>query len=292
MTGYLAAENFCDQLLAELQAVEAVHGRLILTRAPPQPAVWAANVWFDPIRISFGSIAEAARKLRGIQRDWALYSFRLHRRAQLIAELLPPLKIQPTTFPAPLPPRPIGSWTLLDEHTLLAAARCSSPWPHGEIQFVEDHHAPPSRAYLKLWELFSRIRVWPKPCEHCVDLGASPGGWTWALQRLGAHVLAVDKAPLAPRVAALPNIEFRKTSAFAVKPEPVDWLFCDVVCYPQRLLRLVRRWLPVARNLVCTIKFQGKTDPAIARAFAAIPGSDLMHLHHNRHELTWVRLSG
>jgi 23S rRNA (cytidine2498-2'-O)-methyltransferase len=26
------------------------------------------------------------------------------------------------------------------------------------------------------------------------------------------------------------------------------------------------------------------------RAFAAIPGSRLLHLHHNKHELTWVKL--
>ena len=26
-----------------------------------------------------------------------------------------------------------------------------------------------------------------------------------------------------------------------------------------------------------------------ARRFAAIPGSRLVHLHHNKHELTWMR---
>jgi 23S rRNA (cytidine2498-2'-O)-methyltransferase len=65
-----------------------------------------------------------------------------------------------------------------------------------------------------------------------------------------------------------------------------------VICYPQRLLALVQRWLAAgtARRFVCTIKFQGKTDHAVAREFAAIPGSRLMHLHHNKHELTWVKL--
>jgi 23S rRNA (cytidine2498-2'-O)-methyltransferase len=54
----------------------------------------------------------------------------------------------------------------------------------------------------------------------------------------------------------------------------------------------VRRWLDsgLARRFVCTIKFQGATDHATARDFAAIPGSRLMHLHHNKHELTWVKL--
>src|SRR5262249_10300738 len=123
--------------------------------------------------------------------------------------------------------------------------------------------------------------------------GAASGGWSWALARLGAKVLAVDKAPLAPSVTALPGIEIRRTSAFALLPQdvgPVDWLFSDVVCYPARLLRLVETWLEsgLARNLVCTIKFQGSTDMAVARRFAALPGSRLMHLHHNKHELTWM----
>ena len=73
---------------------------------------------------------------------------------------------------------------------------------------------------------------------------------------------------------------------------PVDWLFSDVICYPARLLALVERWLAagLARNFVCTLKFQGETDLATAGRFAAIPGSRLLHLHHNKHELTWIRL--
>lgn len=292
MTAYLAPEAFVDDLVAELGDVSAVHGRLVLAEGPRRPVAWAANVWLEPVQIPISSIADAARKLRTIQRDWMLYSFQLHRRAQLIAAQLPAVTIKPSAFPATPPARAIGSWTLLDEQTVLASAKCSCPWPNGEIEFIEDHDAPPSRAYLKLWELFSRLQARPKSGERCIDLGACPGGWTWVLQGLGAHVLAVDKAPLAPRVAKLPGVEFRSESAFGLKPEPVDWLFSDVICYPSRLLELVQRWLPVARNMVCTIKFQGKTDHALVREFAAIPGSELMHLHHNRHELTWFRLRG
>ena len=76
------------------------------------------------------------------------------------------------------------------------------------------------------------------------------------------------------------------------RESPVDWLFSDVICYPARLLALVNRWreAKAARNFVCTIKFQGETDHATVAAFAAIPGSRLLHLAHNRHELTWVKL--
>ena len=73
-----------------------------------------------------------------------------------------------------------------------------------------------------------------------------PGGWTWALQQLGARVVSVDKAPLAPGVALLPRVEHRLQSAWALEPGElgaIDWLFSDMACYPERLLRLVREWM-------------------------------------------------
>jgi 23S rRNA (cytidine2498-2'-O)-methyltransferase len=231
-----------------------------------------------------------------LQRNWALYPQRLHRRASLIQEKLPHVGAKPLRFPAPLPKAPLGSWTLLNSNRLLAAPACSSAFPNGAVAFVEDKSAPPNRAYLKLWEALTIIGRRPQPGERCLDLGASPGGWSWVLQSLGARVIAVDKAPLDQDIAALPGIEQRRMSAFALEPRdigPVDWLCSDIACYPARLLELVNRWLAsgLVRNFVCTIKFQGDTDHAAAAAFAAIPGGRLMHLHHNKHELTWVRLA-
>jgi 23S rRNA (cytidine2498-2'-O)-methyltransferase len=178
---------------------------------------------------------------------------------------------------------------------MLASPRCSSPFPNGEVHFVEDREGPPSRAYLKLWEVFTRLGVRPEPGDRCIDLGSAPGGWTWVLASLGCEVISVDKAELGPRVAAMPGVTHRRESAFALDPRDesrVDWLFSDVICYPKRLLALVERWLaatPDAR-FVATIKFQGETDHETAAAFAAIPGGRLVHLFHNRHELTWYRL--
>jgi 23S rRNA (cytidine2498-2'-O)-methyltransferase len=198
-------------------------------------------------------------------------------------------------FGSPAPRAPLGSWTLIDANRLLAAPDCTHPFPNGEVRFVEDRAGPPSRAYLKLWEALTLIGRRPCPGEVCLDLGSSPGGWNWALAQIGARVISVDKAPLAPEVARLPGIEHRSESAFALDPRavgPVDWLFSDVVCYPARLLSLVERWLAAGtcRHFVCTIKFQGETDHATASRFAAIPGSQLRHLFHNKHELTWIKL--
>jgi 23S rRNA (cytidine2498-2'-O)-methyltransferase len=295
-TGYLAPEDFLGELQHELGgAVVETHGRLILAAGPTRPVAWTANVWHEPLRLPIASIGDAAKQLRAIQRNWALYPHRLHRRAALIAEKLPKVSAKPLAFGDPAPTAPLGSWTLLDEHTLLAAPHCSSAFPNGEVHFIEDRLAPPSRAYLKLWEALTLLGERPQPGELCLDLGASPGGWSWVLQGLGAQVVSVDKSPLESRIAALPGIAFRQESAFALDPHSftkVDWLFSDVVCYPLRLLALVERWLAaeVCRRFVCTVKFQGETDHATAARFAAIPGSKLVHLHHNKHELTWIRL--
>jgi 23S rRNA (cytidine2498-2'-O)-methyltransferase len=292
LTGYLAPEGFLPELRQELgHDVIECHGRLVLARGPARPVAWVANVWYDPLHMPIQSIGDAAKKLRAVQRNWALYSFAHHRRAALIADTLPKVSSKPLTFGTPAPAAPLGSWTLIAPDQMVAAATSSSPFPNGEVRFVEDRTAP-SRAYLKLWELLTLLGKRPKPSERCIDLGASPGGWSWVLQRLGARVISVDKAPLDP---SLVGIEYRRESAFALDPltiGPVDWLFSDVVCYPKRLLTLVQRWLAAGtvRCFVCTVKFQGATDFDAMQAFAAIPGSRLLHLHNNKHELTWVRL--
>jgi 23S rRNA (cytidine2498-2'-O)-methyltransferase len=292
---YLAAEGFAAELAQEIGPIEFADDRLLVASGPTQPAAWAQNIWLDPIEIGIDSIGDAAKKLRAIQRNWAVYAPKLHRRAMLIQAQLPSVSAKPLEFGSPAPSAPLGSWTLLDANTLLAAPHCTSPFANGEIRFVEDRTGPPSRAYLKLWEALTLIGRRPGPSEVCLDLGSSPGGWSWALAQMGARVISVDKVPLAPEVARLPGIEHKSESAFALDPRavgPVDWLFSDVVCYPARLLALVERWLDAGtcRRFVCTIKFQGETDHATAARFAAIPGSQLRHLFYNKHELTWIKL--
>ena len=299
-TAYLASDGFEPQLREELRqagvAVQAEHGRLLLADETV-PSAWAANIWHDCVELPVASIGSAAKALRDIQRNWAMYAPLHHRRAALIQERLPHVSAKPIVFPAAAPTAPLGSWTLLAPDRLLAAARCSSPFPNGEVQFVEDKTGPPNRAYLKLWEALVRLRRWPQPGQRCLDLGASPGGWTWVLAKLGASVTAIDKAPLDPRIAAMPGVTWRGESAFALEPEsvgPVDWLFSDIIAYPPRLLRLIERWRSsgLVKNFVCTIKFQGETDHAAAAAFAAIPGAQVLHLHHNKHELTFMLTDG
>jgi len=292
-TAYLAAEGFEAPLAEELTrrgaAVSAWHGRLALSPDAPVAVAWALDVWTEPREIEAPSVKAAADALRAMQRNWAAYPVDFHRRMALIGDRLPPVKARLLVFPEPAPAGHLGGWTLLAPDQLLASPTKTSPFVNGECRFVEDRSGPPSRAYLKLWEACVRFGAWPAVGEGCLDLGASPGGWTWALARLGAAVTAVDKAPLDPAVAAMPGVTVRQESAFALAPEPADWLFSDVVAYPDRLLALVQRWIEakVVRRIVCTIKFQGPTDHAAAEAFAAIPGGQVAHLFHNKHELTF-----
>jgi 23S rRNA (cytidine2498-2'-O)-methyltransferase len=304
---YQPVPEYEDHLFAELQIAESQKPRDGLSRVGETllydpddtntSVFWYQNCWLKPFRLEFASINEAAGVLRGIQRNWASLPFTQFRRAALIESKLPPISAKPRPFPWLLGDSPIGAWTLLDKHTMIASAVCSSPFPNGIIEFVQDKEGPPSRAYLKLWEALVRLRRRPNKGDRCLDAGASPGGWTWALSRLGAKVLAVDRAPLEPNISALPNVEYIRHDAFTLKPEdigPIDWLFCDVACYPPRLYQWIKKWFEsgLCGNFVCTIKMQGNTgslDFETPRRFAAMFGGEVVHLYHNKHELTWQK---
>ncbi len=293
-TAYLAPVGLEDALEKELKKITARHERLFVAEGPPQKVYFAQNIWIDPQTIAFESISEAARQLRSLSGLWAYYPYQNPRRGELIAGQLPYFLPKKLPFPAPAPSSQLGSWTLLDSHTLFASTHCSSPFAHGEVHFKETR-IPPSRAYLKLWELFTRIGKWPKKNDRCLEIGASPGGWTWVLQQFGACVTAVDRAPLDPGIAALPNITALKKDAFSILPSDglaFDWILSDVVCYPDKLLRWVLQWLEAKpkTQFICTLKFQGQDEYDIIRGFEAIPDSHLIHLFHNKHELTWFRI--
>jgi 23S rRNA (cytidine2498-2'-O)-methyltransferase len=270
---------------------------ILYYRPDPQaqsPVFWQRNIWLKPFCFEFDSISEAAARLREVQRNWAAAPFCCFRRAALIAEKLPALSRKPKPFPWQLPPAPMGAWALLDQHTMIASAECTSPFPAGNIEFEQNRSDPPSRAYLKLWEALARCGSLPQPGERCFDAGASPGGWTWALSKLGAEITACDRAPLDDRLMALPNVRFIKHDAFTLQPSEIgalDWLVCDIACYPPRLFAWIEKWLSggLCRNFICTIKMQGEGDFETPLQFAKIEGSQIVHLCHNKHELTWIK---
>lgn len=263
---------------------------------------WARTVLLEPILIHFESIGEAASALKNIQRNWAPYQYQLFRRASLIQDKLPYINLKTRKFPANIPNTGMGLYTLIDEKTILASAKTNSPLPAGCVQFEEDHENPPSRAYLKIQESLTLYHTFfgvdfPKEGDKCFEAGACPGGWTWVLRQLGADVLAVDRAELAPSLMADEHVHFLAHDAFTLKPEEVcqilkckkiDWLLSDVICYPERLFEWINLWRDsgLAKNIICTIKMQGAINWPLIAEFARIPDSKIVHLNYNKHELT------
>jgi 23S rRNA (cytidine2498-2'-O)-methyltransferase len=132
-----------------------------------------------------------------------------------------------------------------------------SPFPRGEIPVASDKSAP-SRAFAKLVEAELRFGRGIRAGETCVDLGASPGSWTYVAAQRGARVVAVDRADLREDLMRDQRVRFVAGDAFRYQPEePVDWLLCDVIAAPERTAALLLDWLGKGwcRHFIVTLKF-------------------------------------
>ncbi len=294
LTGALALYGLETELERELKFRNIdfkKHDRLYFFNAHYCP-LFAQVTWINCQTIPITSINDGIKKLKALGKNWALFSIGNHRRARLIQEGLYKIKDDPIAFLADAPKHSMGGWTLLDPHTIVCSPHTTSRYPLGKIEFIEDKKTPPSRAYLKLWEFFTVYCPPPAPHTKVIDLGSAPGGWSWVLAQLNLDVISVDKAPLADHIAQLAPITFVQESAFSLDPKKmsgVQWLFSDIICYPERLLALVKKWMQESsvQHFVCTIKFQGEADFAIIDEFLKIPNSKMVHLYHNKHEVMW-----
>ncbi|HZK19973.1 MAG TPA: SAM-dependent methyltransferase [Treponemataceae bacterium] len=276
---------------------------------------WAKITYLEPFLAEFESIGMAARLLKQMQRNWAPYQYTQFRRAALIQETLPYINLKTRRFPCSIPASNIGAYTNIDKNNLIASAKTSSYLPTGTIVLEEDHINPPSRAYLKLQEaliLSSSIGggcfkmpinenelpqpyAVPLPSKNmrCLDAGGSPGGWTWVLRQFGCDVTAIDRTELSPSLMADKKVSFIKHDAFSLTPEQLgvfDWIFSDIICYPERLLEWIHMWIDskAETNMICTIKMQGEINWGTIAHFANIRHSRIVHLNYNKHEFTWI----
>jgi 23S rRNA (cytidine2498-2'-O)-methyltransferase len=134
-----------------------------------------------------------------------------------------------------------------------------SRFPRGFVPIAEDRRAP-SRAFAKLVEAELHLGRQIAKGEVCVDLGASPGSWSYVALQRGAQVTAIDRAELRDDLMQNPRLHFEVADAFKYKPTSVvDWLLCDVIAAPQRSIDLLLEWLSERqmRHFVVTIKFKG-----------------------------------
>ncbi|MEY4615505.1 MAG: hypothetical protein RJB66_465 [Pseudomonadota bacterium] len=295
---FLSFENYEDDLKSELNLnkkckIIKTMGRLFLVEGWIRPALWAQSHWLHPEVTNIASIGEAAKFLKSTFPRWSLFSVDAHRRSQLIWEKLPRVTSPQIEFLQDWNRKDHGAWTLEDSNTLWYSTHVIPALPIGEFNFKEDKVNPPSRAYNKLWELFTLHGYRPNKGEKVLDMGSCPGGWTWVLQGVGCQVISVDKAPIDPKIESLPRVRYLKRDAFALDPKdvgPIDCFFSDIICYPEKLLELVQKWRlsGFCHRFVCTIKFRGKTDFETLQKFADIPSSKLIHLSVNKHEVTWI----
>lgn len=191
---------------------------------------------------------------------------------------------------------PEGAWTGV--HPL---ADLSVPRPGGILRMKHMADAP-SRSSLKLEEAFVRMDEAPQAGQTVVDLGAAPGGWTYACARRGAKVIAVDHGPLKGWAATSPLVQHLRENGLTYRPpaqvRPVDWLVADMLIAPAMARRLISEWTDhkLARRLVVNIKIPQHDAYRVVKpiledlrqrptAFASI-----RQLYHDRREVTLMTI--
>lgn len=185
-------------------------------------------------------------------------------------------------------------WTLYKDNELLICESPDSQFPLGWHEFNEDKNTPPNRAYLKLWEALSLGHIRLKKTDVAIDLGSSPGGWSWALSEQVQKVYSVDRAELDPKISKIQSIIHSTGDAFGASPKDYadcTWFFSDIICTPEKLLGLVQKWQSESniKNFMCSIKFKGLCDFDILQEFNKIPDSRIIHLYQNKNEVTWIK---
>ncbi len=176
----------------------------------------------------------------------------------------------------------------------------------GGIRRLRFPHAAPSRSTLKLeeaWHEFVPRNEWDERLGEgmqAADLGAAPGGWTWQLVQRGMNVYAIDNGPMASSLMATGLVEHLREDGFGWEPPGrLDWLVCDIVDRPSRVVAMVERWLVRrwCREAVFNLKLPMKRRwPEVATclerleeglASAGIAAQvSCRHLYHDREEVT------
>ena len=181
----------------------------------------------------------------------------------------------------------------------------ASTWPMGIPRLSMPRQAP-SRSTLKLAEAIDWFLTPGETKESmhegvtAVDLGASPGGWTYQLVRRGVAVTAIDNGPMDNTLLDSGLVDHVRADGFAYRPRyPVEWMVCDIVEQPIRVARLVAEWIADGdcRRSIFNLKLpMKKRYDELARCRAAMDeicqaqGVHCMirfkHLYHDREEVT------
>ena len=205
--------------------------------------------------------------------------------------------------------RPVIHLCFLDGHQALLGYSYSynnSPWHNGILR-LKFPKAAPSRSTLKLEEAFHYFvprDEWDKRlCSglNAVDLGASPGGWTWQLVQRGMMVQAVGKGEMDRALMETGQVKHLRQDGFKFRPKKhnVHWLVCDMIEDPYRVANLMLEWvldrwceeaifnlkLPTARRFSVLQDILGQMEAALEEAQIRYQ-LRAKHLYHDREEVT------
>jgi 23S rRNA (cytidine2498-2'-O)-methyltransferase len=183
------------------------------------------------------------------------------------------------------------------------------PWPGG-VPHVPPPPEAPSRAWCKLEEALGWGELAPAPGEIAVEIGAAPGGASYALLTRGLDVYGIDPGAMHPAVLGYAGphrnrfIHLRMPAAEVPRralPRRYQWLLLDVNLAPMIALRYAERFVALAhgglRGAILTLKLHDDGIVAdLPRLRARIATLGAAHLRvtqlpSHRHEvaaiLTW-----
>ncbi|CED61765.1 Ribosomal RNA large subunit methyltransferase M-23S rRNA 2'-O-ribose methyltransferase rlmM [Moritella viscosa] len=199
----------------------------------------------------------------------------------------------------------------------------NSPLPMGIMRLKFPSKAP-SRSTLKLEEAFHTFipaDQWDKRiggAMRAVDLGACPGGWTYQLVQRSMFVVAIDNGAMADSLMETGQVKHFEEDGFKYEPAkttiawtnrklngnkikvpenpPVDMLVCDMIEKPERVARLMCKWLLNAwcKEAIFNLKLPLKRRYHTLEDCLAILDKQLddrfviqaKHLYHDRDEVT------
>jgi 23S rRNA (cytidine2498-2'-O)-methyltransferase len=265
----------------------------------PLANCFTQNIWKNCFTFKHESIDKTVEILRNKNEKWILYNSKKSLIENKIQEKLSVRKIEKIKFPIKTMMPNFGYFLLHQGEDIIASNEFTNPFGNEMIEFIENKRIP-SRAYLKLFEVLSLIQKYPKKNEICLDFGSSPGSWTFILSSIfQSKVYSVDKANLSEEIK-FNNLTFEKRDVFKIEPNEIfqrfgriNWFFSDLICEPEKLLSLVKKWneAEICDNFIVTIKFKGHTvDKNVLNEFLKIKDSKIVHLFHNKNELCWINL--
>ncbi len=136
---------------------------------------------------------------------------------------------------------------------------------------------------------------------NAVDLGASPGGWTYQLVKRSMMVTAIDNGPMAESLMQTGQVKHLTVDGFKFEPQKknVYWVVCDMIEQPQRVAQRMGDWLingwcqEAIFNLKLPMKkrYETVTD-ILAQLEQRLVEADIKfrlqvkHLYHDREEVT------